>query len=162
MSSIEVRFGKTKESIMDQVKFNARPQSLTKLFEAMKILSENLIATILHQKTRREFSWHYVNQTIWDLQDLLVNFHGKIENLTLDELSCRAICSFENYTQKFVERKRIFISNAPHETKDDKYVEARERAENTAYLLKEIHKKLGKHFEQLIYEKIAAQKEKGA
>jgi hypothetical protein len=143
---------------VSHVNLNARPQSLTELFESMRILSDELIATMLRKRIKHEGSWYQINQSVWDLQDLLVNFQGKIENLTLNELSCRAICSFEDYAQKFINRKRIFISRDSNESMNANYTEVRERAENTARLLKEICKNLDERFEQLIYEKVAAKK----
>jgi len=141
-------------------KFNTRPFCIAKLFESMDSISGDMINNISRPKSALGSYWNDINQSIWDLQDLLVNFHNKIENLSLEDLSCKAICSFETYTQKFIDRKRMFISNAPYEIRNAKYNEAQERAGNTARLLKETGEKLKQHFYQLIYEEVSTKKEK--
>lgn len=143
---------------MRNPKFDARPQSLTKLFESMDILSKDLIKAIMNQRTCSDIYWHDVGQSISDLQDLIIYFQHKIKHITLEELSCKTICLFEDYTQKFIDRKIVYISKEPNNTRNDYYVETRENANNTAALLQNTVRDLKKHFEQLVYKKICAEK----
>jgi hypothetical protein len=143
---------------MRNPKFDARPQNLTKLFESMNILSKDLITAIMHQRTHPESSWHDVVQSILDLQDLIIYFQAKIKRITLDELSHRTICSFEDYARKFIDRKRVYISKASESVKNHNYIKAKESANNTAVLLQHTGRNLKERFEQLIFEKVAAQK----
>ena len=134
------------------------PRNLFDFFEDMKSLSRDMAFRISRHKSADGSYWHDIDQSIQHLQEFLASFSGKIENLTLDELSCRVICSFEDYTQKFIDRKEIFISNSSHKTKSEEYAEVTLRANNTALFLEETSEKLQTRFEQLIYKKVAAKK----
>ena len=134
------------------------PKDLPELFERMKIVSRDMIAKIARTKSSTESYWYDLNQSTWNLQDLLNGFADKIESLPLEELSCRVICAFRVYTDIFIRRQRSFTMNFSYEIRGKRYHEAKRRAGNTVVLLEKTCEKLEARLNQLIADKVATEK----